>query len=142
MKFFIFFELSCFVVSSHLTEAAEVAKKKVIKICFKWQIHLAYPASLQAPHSNWTLIIRIEHTDRNKNPSWLAETHSAFYERGRGYEVGTTENKSGKWPEGDSNPGPHDCESDALTTRPHCLLLYSSSSRRSDSSNERALSNC
>ena len=42
----------------------------------------------------------------------------AIYKRGRGFELGTTENKSSKWPERDSNPGPPDCESDALTTLP------------------------
>jgi len=35
----------------------------------------------------------------------------------------TTENKSSKWPERDSNPGPQDCESDALTTLPRCLIV-------------------
>ena len=42
----------------------------------------------------------------------------AIYKRGREFELGTTEHKSSKWPERDSNPGPPDCESDALTTRP------------------------
>ena len=42
----------------------------------------------------------------------------AVYKRGRGFELEKTENKSYKWPERDSNPGPRDCESDALTTRP------------------------
>ena len=46
----------------------------------------------------------------------------AIYKRSRGFELGTTENKSSKWPEQYSNPGPPDCESDALTTRPRCLL--------------------
>ena len=46
----------------------------------------------------------------------------AIYKRGRGFELGTTENKSSKWPERDLNPGPPDCESDALTTRPRCPL--------------------
>ena len=33
-----------------------------------------------------------------------------------------SDNKSSKWPEWDSNPGPPDCKSaDALTTRPRCL---------------------
>ena len=45
----------------------------------------------------------------------------AIYKRSRGFELGTTEHKSSKWPERDSNPGPPDCESDALTTRPRCL---------------------
>ena len=46
----------------------------------------------------------------------------AIYKRGREFELGTTEHKSSKWPEWDSNPGPPDCESDALTTQPRCLL--------------------
>ena len=46
----------------------------------------------------------------------------AIYKRGRGFELGTTENKSSKWPERDANPGPPDSEYDALTTRPRCLM--------------------
>ena len=46
----------------------------------------------------------------------------AIYKPGRGYELGTTKTKSSKWPERDSNPRPPDCESDAMTTRPRCLL--------------------
>ena len=46
----------------------------------------------------------------------------AIYTRGRGFELGTTENKSSKSPERDWSPGPRDCESDALTTRSRCLL--------------------
>ena len=30
----------------------------------------------------------------------------AIYKRGQGFELGTTENKSSKWPERDSNPVP------------------------------------
>ena len=45
----------------------------------------------------------------------------AIYKHGRGFELGTTEHKSSKWPERDSNPGPPDCESDAVTTRLRCL---------------------
>ena len=48
----------------------------------------------------------------------------AIYKRGRGFELGTTEEKSSKLPEGDSNPGPPDCESYALTTRPLRLFLH------------------
>ena len=46
----------------------------------------------------------------------------AIYKRGQEFELGTTEYKSSKWPERDPNPGPPDCESDVLTTRPRCLL--------------------
>ena len=42
----------------------------------------------------------------------------AIYKRSKGFELGTTENKSSKWPEQYQNPGPPDCESDALTTLP------------------------
>ena len=45
----------------------------------------------------------------------------AIYKRGREFELGTTEYKSSKRPERDSNLGPPDGESDALTTRPRCL---------------------
>ena len=55
-------------------------------------------------------------------PQLVGGNQYTFYKRGRGFELGTTENKSSKWPEQDLNPGPPDCESDALTTQPHCLL--------------------
>ena len=45
----------------------------------------------------------------------------AIYKRGQEFELGTTEHKSSKWPEKDSNLGLPDCESDAVTTRPRCL---------------------
>ena len=45
----------------------------------------------------------------------------AIYKRDQGFELGTTENKSSKLSQRDSNPGPPDCESDMLTTRPTCL---------------------
>ena len=38
----------------------------------------------------------------------------AIYKRNRGFQLGTTENKSSKFLEEDSNPEPPDCESDAL----------------------------
>ena len=80
-------------------------------------MHLAYPASLQALHSNtYKQIIQIQH-NRIKKPNWQEATSWLFYMRGRGFELGTAENKSSKWPERDSNPGPPDCESDAKTTR-------------------------
>ena len=41
----------------------------------------------------------------------------AIYKRDRGFQLGTANNKSSKWPERDSNPGPPDCQSDAMTTR-------------------------
>ena len=41
----------------------------------------------------------------------------AIYKCGQGFELGTTKNKSSKWPERDSNRGPLDCESDVLTTK-------------------------
>ena len=47
----------------------------------------------------------------------------AIYKHGRGFQLGTTENKSSEWPEQDVNPGPLDCELDALTTQQHCFLI-------------------
>ena len=44
----------------------------------------------------------------------------AIYKLGRGFQLGTSKNKSSKWPERDLNRGAPDCESDALTTRPCC----------------------
>ena len=38
----------------------------------------------------------------------------AIYKRGGEFKLGTTEHKSSKWPERDSNPGPPDCESSSL----------------------------
>ena len=52
----------------------------------------------------------------------------AIYKRGREFELGTTEHRSSKWPERDTNPGPADCEFDALTTRPRCLPMLHPSS--------------
>ena len=45
----------------------------------------------------------------------------AIYKRDQGFELGTTENKPSKLSQRDSNPGPPECESDALTTWPTCL---------------------
>ena len=39
-----------------------------------------------------------------------------IYERGGGFELGRTENRSSKWSERDLNPVPPDIESDALCT--------------------------
>ena len=48
--------------------------KKGIKACLQWKVHLAYPASLQALHSNsWKQIIQIQH-NRIKNPKWQEAT--------------------------------------------------------------------
>ena len=58
----------------------------------------------------------------------------AIYKRGLGFELGTTKNKASKWPERDWNPGPPDCESNALTSRPRCLLIFSLPSSLSSSS--------
>jgi len=84
-------------------------------------MHLAYPASLQVLHSNtWKQIIQIQH-NRTEKPHLAEGRQLAIYKRGRGFELGTTENKCIKWPGRDSNPGPPDCKSDALSTRPRCL---------------------
>ena len=91
-------------------------KKKSLKACLEWKVHFAYLASLQKLHSNTSKqIIQIQH-NRIKKPQL------AGGKRGGGFELGTTKIKSSKWPaEGDSKPGPGDCESDVLTTWPRCL---------------------
>ena len=97
-------------------------KKKRLKACLQWKLHLACPANLQALHSNiQKQIIQIQH-NRIKNPNWQKATSWLFtLKRGREIELGTTKHKSSKWPERDSNPEPPDCKSDALSTRPRCL---------------------
>ena len=42
----------------------------------------------------------------------------SLYKNGWGFELRTTENKSSKWSERHSNPGPTDCVSEELATRP------------------------
>ena len=44
-----------------------------------------------------------------------------IYKLSLGSEPRTTKNKSSKWPKGDSNPRPPDCESKVVTSWPHCL---------------------
>ena len=66
-------------------------------------------------------IIQIEH-DIVKEPNWPEANQLTTYKRGRGFELGATEKQIQQWSEWDSNPGPLDCESDTLTTRPRCLL--------------------
>ena len=63
----------------------------------------------------------MQHKMINK-PQLAGGNEMAIYNRGRGFELGTTESKSSKWPKQDSNPGPPNCESDALTTRPRISL--------------------
>ena len=58
-----------------------------------------------------------------KNPNWQEATIWLFTDRR--VELRTTEKKSSKWREQDSNPGPPDAESDAPTTRPRCLVKRS-----------------
>ena len=62
------FLLFCFV------KIPRVEKKKGLKACLLWKVHLAYPASLQARHSNtWKQIIQMQH-DKIKNPNWQEAT--------------------------------------------------------------------
>ena len=84
---------------------------------------LSLPIQLVYRHSTQIILklkMQIE-DNRIENPTGMRRggNQLAIYtERGRGFELGTTENKSSKWPERDSNPG---SASDALTTRPCCL---------------------
>ena len=67
--------------------------------------------------------MQIEH-NRIKNPNWQEDNQLAIYNRGQGFELGTTENESSKWTE-----RLLDFKSHALDTWPrclhkgHCLLL-------------------
>ena len=45
-----------------------------------------------------------------------------IYKRGQTFELGKPRKKSSKWPEPELNPGPPDCESDALISRPRYVL--------------------
>ena len=66
-------------------------------------MHLAYPPCLHALHSNTQKqIIQVEHK-RIKNPNWQEATSWLFNSVAK--KLGTTMNKSSKWPEWDSNPG-------------------------------------
>ena len=49
-------------------------------------------------------IIQIE-LNRVENPNWSEANQLAIYTNGRGFELGTTMNKSGKWPARDLNSG-------------------------------------
>ena len=51
---------------------------------------------------------------------------------GQGFELGTTENKSSKWPEQDLNPGPPDCKSNMLTTQTCCPCQSSTGLQKLD----------
>ena len=56
-----------------------------------------------------------------KNPNWQEANQLAIYKRGRGFELQTTKDKSSQRSGRDSNSGPPDYKSGALTIRPRCL---------------------
>ena len=56
------------------------------------------------------------------NPNWPEVNQLAIYKRDRGFELGTTDNKSSQRSERDLNSGPPNCNSSALTSRLRCLL--------------------
>jgi len=66
--------------------------------------------------------IQIE-LNRVNNPNGLEANQLAIYKHGRGFELGTTVNKSSWWSEQDLNSGPPHCKSGALTAQPHCLYV-------------------
>ena len=61
-------------------------------------------------------IIQIEH-NIVKNPNWPEANQLAIYKRFRGFELVATKRQIQVV---GSNPGPLDCEFDALATRPRC----------------------
>ena len=58
--------------------------------------------------------------NRVKNPNWPEANQLAIYKRGRGFELGTTENKSSWRSVRDLNLGPPNCKSGAQTARSRC----------------------
>ena len=83
-------------------------------------MHLAYLASLQALHSDtYKQIIQIQH-NRIKNPNWQEATCWLFISVVKHLNSGNREKI--QQVAGAGNPGPPDCESDALTSRPRYLL--------------------
>ena len=78
---------------------------------------------LAGPRKCLKQIIQIA-LNRVKNPNWPSEANPlAIYKHGRGFELGTTMNKS-SWQSGrDLNSGPQNCKFGALTTWQRCLLF-------------------
>ena len=70
----------------------------------------------------WTCPIFQRERNYLKNPNWQEANKLALYKRGRGFELGTTEDKSPYRPGRDLNSQPPDYRSSALTARPRCLL--------------------
>ena len=77
------------------------------------------------------LNVVIPHESRNSEDVesflvWILVTPCVNREHkyGRGFDLGTNENKSSEWPERDANPGPRVFESHALTTRPRCYVWW------------------
>ena len=60
--------------------------------------------------------------NRVKNTNWPETNQLVIYKRDRGFELGTTVNKSNKRSGRDLNLEPSNCKSSGLTTRPRCLL--------------------
>ena len=56
--------------------------------------------------------------NRVRNPNWPEANQLAIYKRGRGFEFGTTMNKSSQRSWRDMNSRPLNCKSGPLTTRP------------------------
>ena len=84
---------------------------------------LVVQSALQSVNTWKTNNIQIQH-NRILKPQLAEGNQLAIYKRGQGFELGTTNNKSSKWPEQDSNPGLPYCESNTLTTRPRCLPVF------------------
>ena len=64
-------------------------------------------------------IIQMKH-NMFKDPSWPEANQLAIYKHGRGFELGTTKNKSRSRSERDLNLGLPDYKSSSLTARPRC----------------------
>ena len=71
-------------------------------------------------------MIQIEH-NRIKNPTWLEAALVGYLQAWPRIWTQDDREQSSEWLERESNPGPPDCESDALTTRHSASSILHSS---------------
>ena len=78
-----------------------------------------HPEQQKGSHPVFTLF-----TSYRQSSKWLEANQLAIYKRGRGFELGTTKNKSSKWSERDLDSGPPNCKTSALTARPSLFWAF------------------
>ena len=85
-------------------------------------IYICIAPMIVGPSKCLKQIIQIE-LNRVKYPNWLEANQLAISKHGRGFELGTTVNKSSWQAVWDLNS---ELQVQCLTSRPHCLLMCSS----------------